>query len=52
MHRLRALLVTVIIASLAIRIAWIAIAPIVPYAIFGVVAVYAAGSLYYRKRRW
>ncbi len=52
MRRLRALLLTVIIAGLAIRIAWIAIVPILPYAIVGIVAVYAAGALYYRRRRW
>jgi hypothetical protein len=52
MQRLRAFLVTLIIAGLAVRIAWIAIAPMVPYAIGGLVAVYAAGSLYYRRRRW
>jgi hypothetical protein len=52
MQRLRAFLLTMIIAGLAVHIAWIALAPIVPYAIGGLVAVYAAGALYYRRRRW
>lgn len=52
MHRLRAILLTLIIAGLAVRIVWIAISPMVPYAIGGLVGVYAVGALYYRKRRW
>lgn len=52
MQRVRAFLITLIIAGLAIRIAWTALAPVVPYAIGGLVAVYAAGALYYRRRRW
>lgn len=52
MQRLRASLVTLIILAIAVHLVWAAVAPAVPYAIGGLVAVSAAGALYYRRRRW
>jgi hypothetical protein len=45
-------LVTIIILAVAVHLAWIAIAPTVPYAITSLMAVGVLGALYYRKNRW
>jgi hypothetical protein len=50
MARVRAFLVTVIILALAVHIVWVAIAPLVPYTIGGLIVLAALGWLYYRKR--
>ena len=52
MQRLRAFLFTLIILAIAVHLVWLAIAPTMPYAIGGLVAIGALGALYYRKRRW
>lgn len=50
MARIRAYLLTAIILALALHLAWDAIAPLVPYAVGGLVALAALGALYFRKR--
>jgi hypothetical protein len=50
MQRLRAMLVTLIILALAVHLVWVAIAPLIPYTIGGLIALAALGWLYYRKR--
>jgi hypothetical protein len=50
MARIRAYLITVIILALAVHLVWVAVAPLVPYTIGGLVALVALGALYYRKR--
>jgi hypothetical protein len=52
MRRVRAFLLTLIIGALAVHLVWIAIAPFIPYAIGGVVAVAVLGAFYYRRSRW
>jgi hypothetical protein len=52
MRRARAFFITLIIAALAVRLVWLAIAPLVPYAIGGVAALGVVGALYYRRRSW
>jgi O-antigen/teichoic acid export membrane protein len=51
MARIRAYLVLVIILALAVHMLWDAIAPLVPYAVGGLVTVMVLGWLYFR-RRW
>jgi hypothetical protein len=51
MRRVRAIFFTLIIAAIAVHLVWVAIAPLVPYAIGGAVGVGILGLLYYR-RRW
>ena len=51
MARVRAYLFSVIILALAVHLVWVAIAPLVPYAIGGLIALAALGALYFRKRR-
>lgn len=50
MGRVRSFLITVIILALAVHLVWTAIAPLIPYAIGGIIALAALGFLYYRKR--
>ena len=52
MQRLRAFLITLIILAIAVRLVWIAIAPLLPEAVVGLVILGAFGALYHRKRRW
>lgn len=52
MQRARMFLITLIILALAVHIVWLAVAPIVPYSIGGLVVIGLVGMLYYRKRRW
>lgn len=50
MSRIRAYLVTAIILALAVHLVWDALAPLIPFAIGGLIAVAALGALYFRKR--
>ena len=50
MARVRAYLVLVIILAIAVHFVWIAIAPLVPYVIGGLIALAVLGMLYFRKR--
>jgi len=50
MGRVRAFLLTFILLALAAHIVWIAVAPLVPYAIGGLIALGVLGLLYFRKR--
>jgi hypothetical protein len=52
MQRLRGLLITVIILAIAVHLVWVAVAPLLPTAVVGLVVVGILGSLYYRRRRW
>lgn len=52
MGRVRAFLLTVIILALAVHLVWVAIAPLIPYTIGGLIALAALSSLYFRRRRW
>jgi LPXTG-motif cell wall-anchored protein len=52
MQRIRAFLITLIILALAVHLVWIAIAPLLPGAVIGLVLLGVLGALYYRKRRW
>jgi len=51
MRRLIAYCFALIILAVAVHLVWVAIAPLVPYAIGGAVGVGILGLLYYR-RRW
>jgi hypothetical protein len=51
MHRVRGVLVTIIIAAIAVRLMWEAIAPLIPYAIGALVTITVLGALYYRRLR-
>jgi hypothetical protein len=50
MGRVRGFLITLIILALAVHLVGDAIAPFVPYAIGGLIALAVLGALYYRKR--
>jgi hypothetical protein len=52
MARVRAFLITLIILAIAVRLVWLAIAPMLPGAIVGLVVLAAFGAFFYRKRRW
>jgi hypothetical protein len=52
MQRVRAFLITLIILALAVHLVWVAIAPLIPEAVVGLVFIGVFGALYYRKRRW
>ena len=52
MRRIRAFLITLIILAVAVRIVWAAIAPLVPEAIIGLVAISVLSLVYHRKRLW
>jgi thiol:disulfide interchange protein len=52
MQRLRAFLITLIILAVAVHLVWVAIAPVLPEAVVGLVALGIVGALYHRKRRW
>jgi LPXTG-motif cell wall-anchored protein len=50
MARVRAYLVTVIILALAVHLVWVAVAPLIPFTIGGLIVLSALGLLYFRKR--
>jgi hypothetical protein len=50
MRRARAFFITLIIAAIAVRLVWDAIAPLIPYSIAGLGIVAVLGALYYRRR--
>jgi hypothetical protein len=50
MARVRAFLLTFILLALAVHIVWIAVAPLVPYVIGGLIALSVLGLIYFRKR--
>lgn len=52
MRRIRTYLFMLIIGALAVHLVWIAIAPLIPYAVGGVAAVGVVGAFYYRRGRW
>ena len=51
MRRVRGVLITVIIAAIAVRLVEAAMAPLIPYTIGALVAVTVFGALYYRRLR-
>jgi hypothetical protein len=52
MNKIRGYLFLAILAAIAIHVLWLAIAPVVPYAIGGLIVISVLGALYHRKRRW
>jgi len=50
MARVRMYLITFIVLAIAVHLVWIAIAPLVPYVIGGLIALAVLGMLYFRKR--
>jgi hypothetical protein len=52
MRHLAGWLLLVIAMAIAVHVVWLVIAPLVPYAIGGLLAIGVLGTLYYRKRRW
>jgi LPXTG-motif cell wall-anchored protein len=50
MARVRAFLITVIILALAVHLVWDYLAPMLPFAIGGLIVLSALGLLYFRKR--
>jgi hypothetical protein len=51
MSRVRAYLFLFIIGAIAVHLVWVAVSPLIPYSIGGLVAISVLGWLYFR-RRW
>lgn len=52
MAKARNFLLLLLLAALAIRAAWLAVEPILPYLVSGLAVVVVMGFVYYRMTRW
>lgn len=52
MKKARATLVTLLLAAFCVKVVWWAIAPMIPYAISGLVVVVILGYVIHRSTRW
>lgn len=52
MAKVRNLLLLLLLAALTIRVLWLAVEPILPYLVSGLVVVVVMGFVYYRMTRW
>ncbi|MDX3695968.1 hypothetical protein PV726_37770 [Streptomyces europaeiscabiei] len=52
MAKARNFLLLLLLAALAIRAAWMAVEPILPYLVSGLTVVVVMGFIYYRFTRW
>ncbi|WP_159057247.1 MULTISPECIES: hypothetical protein [Streptomyces] len=52
MAKARNFLLLLLLAALAIRAAWMAIEPILPYLVSGLAVLLVLGFVYYRFTRW
>ena len=52
MKKARSVLVTLLLAAFTIRMLWLAIEPLVPYLVSGLVVVLVLGAIYYRMMKW
>ena len=52
MKKARAMLVTLLLAALCIRVVWWTIAPMIPYVTGALVVVTILGYIMYRATRW
>ena len=52
MRKARALLVTLVLAALAVKVAWWVVAPMVPYLIGALIVVVVMGFIYHRMTKW
>ena len=52
MRKARSFLLTLLLAAITIRFLWLAVAPLIPYIVGGLVVVVAMGFVYYKITRW
>lgn len=52
MAKVRNFLLLLLLAALTIRLLWLAVEPILPYLVSGLVVVVVMGFIYYRMTRW
>ncbi|WP_159054653.1 hypothetical protein [Streptomyces dysideae] len=52
MGKARNFLLLLLLAALTIRVAWLAVEPLLPYVVSGLAIVLVMGFVYYRMTRW
>lgn len=52
MGKVRNFLLLLLLAAFTIRVAWLAVEPMLPYVVSGLAIVLVMGFVYYRMTRW
>ncbi|MFE0365394.1 hypothetical protein [Streptomyces griseoaurantiacus] len=52
MKKARSFLLLLLLVAFTIHMAWLAIAPLIPYIVSGLAVVMVMGFVYYRMTRW